>query len=95
MELNDKAFKIHEDYNHKTGGNDLLLIRLPESFDDTPSLSLNSNANIPNAYASKKKRRVVVTRWGVTRLKCLSSFSEVFLKAKLRYVNNYEYAYAY
>eukprot|EP00555_Chaetoceros_dichaeta_P012566 CAMPEP_0198272456 /NCGR_PEP_ID=MMETSP1447-20131203/53267_1 /TAXON_ID=420782 /ORGANISM="Chaetoceros dichaeta, Strain CCMP1751" /LENGTH=149 /DNA_ID=CAMNT_0043965635 /DNA_START=319 /DNA_END=769 /DNA_ORIENTATION=- len=86
---------MHKNYNPKTGENDFLLIRLPESFDDIPFIKLNSDANIPNAYASNKEKRVIVTGWGVTRYGDSNSFSEVLVKAKLRYVNNYKCGVAY
>jgi len=93
--LDDTAFTVHEGYNPQTGENDFMLIRLPQSFDDTPFPKLNNNANVPNAYASYKERKVVVSGWGITRNGDFSSGSVILLKATLIYVNNYKCGIAY
>jgi len=95
LELDDSAFTIHKGYNPLTGENDFMLIRLSESFDDIPFPKLNSKANVPNAYASAKENRVVVSGWGITQAGDFTSASEVLQKATLRYVNNYQCGFAY
>jgi len=93
--LEDTAFTMHDGYDPQTGGNDFLLIKLPFSFNDTPFPKLNNNANVPNAYATDREKRVVVSGWGITQDGDHNSASEVLLKATLRYVNNYECGFAY
>jgi len=95
LELDDTAFNMHEGYDPQTGENDFLLIKLPTSYDDTPFPILNNNANVPNAYATDRENRVVVSGWGITRNGDLNSSSEVLQRATLRYVNNYECGFAY
>jgi len=95
LDLDDNALIAHPDYDPITGSNDIMLIRLPQSFPDMPYPSLNSNKLVPNAYRSAKHKKVVVLGWGATEDGDPNSASEILLKANLEYVNNYQCGFAY
>jgi len=86
---------MHPQYDSMTQSNDFLLLKLPGWHTETPFINLNYNRNVPNTYASSKEKELMVLGWGLTQRGNYNSGSEVLMRAKLYYINNFQCAIPY
>jgi len=86
---------MHPKYDSDTKSNDFLLLKLPGWHTETPVINLNNDARIPNTYGSSKDKQLMVLGWGLTKRADYDSGSEVLMRAKLYYINNFQCAIPY